>query len=51
MRWAKDTIVTHARAIGASPFVKQLGSGHGLKDRAGADPAEWPEESSRAGVA
>ena len=40
--WAEDTI-EHARAIGAAPFVKQLGSLFGLKDRAGADPAEWPE--------
>src|SRR4051812_2161908 len=39
--WASETIV-RARAIGAAPFVKQLGSGLGFKDRAGADPAEWP---------
>ena len=41
LSWAQDTIGM-ARAIGAAPFVKQLGSGRGLKDRAGADPAEWP---------
>lgn len=40
--WAEDTI-EQARAIGAAPFVKQLGSGFALKDRAGADPEEWPE--------
>ena len=40
VRWAWDTI-TQAHDIGAEPFVKQLGSSHGLKDRAGADPAEW----------
>ena len=40
--WAEDTI-EQAREIGAAPFVKQLGSGFGLKDRAGADPMEWPE--------
>ena len=41
LSWAQDTI-SMARTIGAAPFVKQLGSGRGLKDRAGADPAEWP---------
>ena len=39
--WAEDTI-EQARTIGAAPFVKQLGSRLGLKDRAGADPIEWP---------
>lgn len=41
LNWAHDT-VWQAGYIGAAPFVKQLGSGHGFKDRAGADPAEWP---------
>ena len=41
LSWAQD-VIDMARAIGAAPFVKQLGSGRGLKDRAGADPAEWP---------
>ena len=41
LSWAVDAI-TDARTIGAAPFVKQLGSGRGLKDRAGADPSEWP---------
>lgn len=41
IRWAENTIA-EARAIGAAPFVKQLGATFGLKDRAGADPAEWP---------
>jgi len=53
--WARD-LVRQARAAGAAPFVKQLGSHaisdglglHGLDerlstvDRAGADPLEWP---------
>ena len=43
LSWAQDAI-DMARSIGAAPFVKQLGSGRGLKDRAGADPAEWPED-------
>lgn len=41
IEWAHNTI-TQAVDIGASPFVKQLGSLQGLKDRAGADPEEWP---------
>lgn len=41
--WALATII-HCRVIGAAPFVKQLGSRQGLKDRAGADPAEWPAD-------
>jgi protein gp37 len=51
VRMARDTI-DQARAIGAAPFVKQLGSKPmgdyievllPFKDRAGADPAEWPK--------
>jgi len=41
LEWAYNTI-EQAVDIGAAPFVKQLGSLHGLKDRAGADPNEWP---------
>ena len=41
--WALTTILD-AKHIGAAPFVKQLGSGFGFKDRAGADPAEWPAD-------
>lgn len=47
--WAYQTI-THARLIGARPFMKQTGSDYTAlyertqKDRAGADPAEWPED-------
>ena len=41
LRWA-DATIRQAGRIGAAPFVKQLGSGHGLKDRAGADIDEWP---------
>lgn len=40
--WA-DRTIEQARRIWAAPFVKQLGSRQGFKDRAGADPAEWPE--------
>jgi protein gp37 len=43
IEWAHSTIAD-ATDIFAAPFVKQLGSGHGFKDRAGADPAEWPPE-------
>lgn len=42
IEWAENTIA-QSRRIMAAPFVKQLGSRQGLKDRAGADPAEWPE--------
>jgi protein gp37 len=41
LQWAYHTI-GDAEQIGAAPFVKQLGSCNGYKDRAGADPAEWP---------
>ena len=41
VEWARGTIKQSAY-IGAAPFVKQLGSRQGLKDRAGADPNEWP---------
>lgn len=47
--WAKDTISACA-AAGVPAFVKQMGSdplslsGHRLRDRAGADPSEWPAE-------
>lgn len=41
LEWAYDSI-TQAVEIGAAPFVKQLGSSNGFKDRAGANPAEWP---------
>lgn len=40
IRWARNTI-SQARETGAAPFVKQLGSLQGLKDRAGAEPTEW----------
>jgi protein gp37 len=40
LRWATNTI-EQARVIGAAPFVKQLGSLQGCKDRAGAEPEEW----------
>jgi protein gp37 len=43
LQWALNTI-KQAEVIGAAPFVKQLGSLQGLKDRAGADPAEWPAD-------
>jgi protein gp37 len=47
--WAEGAIAL-CREHGVAPFMKQIGSNayHGLlpfrtKDRAGADPAEWPE--------
>jgi protein gp37 len=57
MPWALSTI-KQCRAAGVPVFVKQLGSNcitsspypgeapfhHRFKDRAGADPAEWPED-------
>ncbi len=43
VEWAYRTIAD-ANYIGAKPFVKQLGSLQGFKDRAGSDPAEWPED-------
>ncbi len=55
LAWARSTIA-QCRAAGVPAFVKQLGSHpvedvrlHGfapwsIKDRAGADPAEWPED-------
>ena len=46
VEWAENTI-DQARRIWAAPFVKQLGSRQGLKDRAGADPAEWPAHLQR----
>lgn len=42
LQWAYHAI-GDAEKIGAAPFVKQLGSSNGYKDRAGADPAEWPD--------
>lgn len=49
--WARDT-VRQCRAAGVAVFMKQLGSNptnregdtHHLKDPAGGDPAEWPED-------
>lgn len=47
--WARSTIA-QCRQIGAAPFMKQTGTDLALlyervqKDRAGADPAEWPED-------
>lgn len=41
VKWAGDTIL-QCEEIGAAPFVKQLGSLQGLKDRAGAVVDEWP---------
>lgn len=49
IEWARDT-VAKGNAAGVPVFVKQLGSSaYGLlelptKDRAGADPSEWPED-------
>lgn len=35
-------LVDQARRAGVACFVKQLGTGLGLRDRKGGDPAEWP---------
>ena len=54
LAWARTTI-EQCRAAGVAPFVKQLGSNpvretihkdygrFNFKDRAGADPVEWPD--------
>ena len=45
--WARSTI-SQCRKAGAFAFMKQVGSRHSLgkklRDRAGKDPSEWPEE-------
>lgn len=47
--WARS-IISQCRSLNIAPFVKQLGTDHASlyervrKDRAGADPAEWPED-------
>lgn len=49
VQWARDTIA-QCRAAGVACFVKQIGSNAeddgdwSYKDRAGADPNEWPAE-------
>ena len=49
VQWAHSTIA-QCKAAGTACFVKQLGSSPcpaldlGIKDRAGADPSEWPED-------
>jgi protein gp37 len=49
IEWARSTLA-QCRAAGVAFFMKQTGSDHALlyervqKDRAGADPAEWPED-------
>lgn len=47
IEWARSTIAA-GRDVGVPVFVKQLGSYYaydaGLKDDAGEDPAEWPED-------
>ena len=43
IKWAKDT-VQQCADMEVATFVKQLGSTHGLRDRAGADPSEWDDE-------
>lgn len=49
IEWARSTR-EQCRAAGVAFFMKQTGSDHALlyeriqKDRAGADPAEWPED-------
>lgn len=46
LEWARDAIA-QGKAAGVPVFLKQLGScwyGLGCKDRAGANPVEWPED-------
>lgn len=47
INWARD-VIGQCDAAGVPVFIKQLGSSEvrhmGLRDRAGADPAEWPED-------
>lgn len=43
LEWARSTIA-QCRAGEAFPFMKQVGSMFGMRDRAGADPTEWPED-------
>lgn len=43
LNWARD-IRGQCKVAGASFFMKQIGARHGTRDRAGADPAEWPED-------
>lgn len=41
LQWAYHALGA-GNHIGAAVFIKQLGSTNGYKDRAGADPDEWP---------
>lgn len=43
LAWARSA-VQQCKDAGVACFVKQLGSGLNLRDRAGADPAEWPAD-------
>lgn len=49
VQWARSTIA-QCKAAGTACFVKQIGSSPcpafdlGIKDRAGADPSEWPDD-------
>lgn len=43
LNWARE-IRNDCLSHGVPLFVKQMGSGSGFKDRAGANPAEWPDE-------
>ena len=43
LEWPRSTI-SQCRSAHVPVFVKQLGSRWGVRDRAGADPAEWPED-------
>lgn len=49
IEWARNTLA-QCRAAGVAFFMKQLGTDYAglyervIKDRAGADPAEWPED-------
>jgi protein gp37 len=41
--WARS-LRAQCRVTGTAFFMKQMGSAAGLRDRAGADPSEWPED-------
>lgn len=41
--WARS-LIAQCREASVPCFMKQLGCGHGTKDRKGGDPDEWPED-------
>jgi protein gp37 len=43
LEWARD-LKGDCRSNGAAFFMKQVGSAAWMRDKAGADPSEWPED-------